>query len=77
MLKLAPTTPELLAKILEKTGFTLDRVRGSHRIYVNREINRRAVIPFHKKRLPRGTFFEILRQAGISRRQFEELLRDR
>lgn len=76
MSKIVPTTPELLAKILEKAGFTLDRVRGSHHIYLNRETNRRAVIPFHKKRLPRGTFFEILRQAGISKRQFEKLLID-
>ncbi|MGC9315585.1 MAG: type II toxin-antitoxin system HicA family toxin [bacterium] len=73
MSKLAPTSPETLAKILEKAGFFLDRIKGSHHIYINQETNKRAVVPFHKKELPRGTFFEILRQAGISRKQFEKL----
>jgi predicted RNA binding protein YcfA (HicA-like mRNA interferase family) len=44
----------------------LDRTKGSHRIYYNYEKNRRVVVPFHKKDLPKGTLHEILKQAGIA-----------
>jgi predicted RNA binding protein YcfA (HicA-like mRNA interferase family) len=52
----------------------LDRSKGSHRIYLNHETRRRAVVPFHSGTLPRGTFIEILRQAGIIREGLTELL---
>ncbi|MGC9020364.1 MAG: type II toxin-antitoxin system HicA family toxin [Candidatus Methanodesulfokora sp.] len=59
-------------KILERHGFVLDRVKGSHHIYYNPLSKRRVVIPVHKEDLPRGTLHEILKQAGIDRRELEE-----
>ncbi|WOK09453.1 type II toxin-antitoxin system HicA family toxin [Imperialibacter roseus] len=55
----------IIKKLLE-VGFTLDRVKGSHHIYKNRE-GKRVVVPHPKKDLPKGTFNSILRQAGLQR----------
>lgn len=55
MPKLSPLMPQKVIKILEKKGFVLDRVSGSHRIYYHLETKRRAVVPVHKKELPKGT----------------------
>ncbi|HEY83549.1 MAG TPA: addiction module toxin, HicA family [Chloroflexi bacterium] len=66
-----PKLPALISrkiiKLLEKRGFVLDRVKGSHHIYYHPVTRKRAVAPFHKKDLPTGTLLEILRQAGIRR----------
>ncbi len=67
-------TPQKIAKVLEKKGFVLDRTSGSHRIYYNPEAKCRVVVPFHKKDLPRGTALAILKQAGISREDLDDLL---
>ncbi|MBU4031570.1 MAG: type II toxin-antitoxin system HicA family toxin, partial [Candidatus Thermoplasmatota archaeon] len=40
----------------------------------NPETKRRAVVPIHRKDLPRGTLMEILRQAGFSREELDEAL---
>ncbi len=64
----APTlTPRKLIQVLERNGFVLDRVRGSHHVYYNPKTKRRAVVPVHAKDLPRGTMLEILTQAGIDK----------
>ncbi|HVN65746.1 MAG TPA: type II toxin-antitoxin system HicA family toxin [Methanomicrobiales archaeon] len=42
-------------------------MKGSHHIYFNPSTKKRAVIPLHKKELPRGTLLEILKQAGIDK----------
>jgi predicted RNA binding protein YcfA (HicA-like mRNA interferase family) len=72
--RLAAQTPEELVRILLRKGFVLDRSKGSHRIYLQPETKRRAVVPFHKGVLPKGTFHEILRQAGISKEELTDLL---
>ncbi|WP_460373152.1 type II toxin-antitoxin system HicA family toxin [Methanocalculus sp. MC3] len=60
-------------KIIQKRGFLLDRVKGSHHIFFHPETKRRVIIPFHKRELPVGTLIEILKQAGIKRDEIEEL----
>jgi predicted RNA binding protein YcfA (HicA-like mRNA interferase family) len=67
MPKVPSLTPQQIVKILEQRGYVLDRSKGSHRIYIHPQTNKRAVVPFHKKDIPSGTLLEILRQAGISR----------
>lgn len=74
MPKLPVLSPEELVRILERKGFVLDRSKGSHRVYIHPETHRRAVVPLHKRDLPKGTFREILRQAGISKEELAELL---
>jgi predicted RNA binding protein YcfA (HicA-like mRNA interferase family) len=63
--KLPSLDPRDIINILEKDGFVLDRIKGSHHIYYHPESKRRVVVPFHKKDLPKGTLIEILRQAGF------------
>jgi predicted RNA binding protein YcfA (HicA-like mRNA interferase family) len=60
-------------KILEGKGFELDRVKGSHHIYYHPQTKRRVIVPLHKKDLPKGTLLEILRQAGISKKDLQDL----
>lgn len=67
MPKLPSLTSKDIIRVLEKEGFVLDRIKGSHHIYYHPETRRRVVVPFHTKDLPKGTLLEILRQAGISK----------
>jgi mRNA interferase HicA len=67
MPKLPVITPKELIKILKKFGFELDHTSGSHQIFRNPETGRRAVVPYHIKNLPKGTFLSILREAGLSK----------
>ena len=69
MPKLPTLSSQKVIKILEKNGFILDRVKGSHHIFYHPDTNKRVVVPFHKKDLPKGTLLEILKQAGISKDQ--------
>ncbi|MGD9552029.1 MAG: type II toxin-antitoxin system HicA family toxin [Candidatus Caldatribacteriota bacterium] len=71
MPKLPSLTSKKVIKILERKGFVLDRVKGSHRIYYHPESRRRVVIPYHRKDLPQGTLREILRQAGLNKEELE------
>ncbi|MEK6691036.1 MAG: type II toxin-antitoxin system HicA family toxin [Nitrospirota bacterium] len=73
MPKLPLLTPQKVITILQKKGFILERTKGSHQIFRNPETKRMVVIPFHKKDLPKGTLLEILRQAGISKEEIENL----
>jgi predicted RNA binding protein YcfA (HicA-like mRNA interferase family) len=60
-------TPKNLAKILRQKGFILDRTSGSHQIWFHPVSHKRAVVPMHRKDLPAGTFYSILKQAGIEK----------
>ncbi len=74
MPKLPSITPQKVIKVLEKSGFILDRTKGSHHIYYHPKTKRRVVVPLHKKDLPRGTLLEILRQAGMTKAELRDLL---
>lgn len=74
MSKLPVLTPRKVIKILERRGFLLDRVKGSHHIYLHPETRRRAIVPVHHKDLPVGTLLSILQQAGIDRDELDDLL---
>ena len=57
-----------LIKILKGNGFVFKRSKGSHHIYYNSETHKTVVVPMYaKKDLPKGTFFTIIKQAGISK----------
>ena len=58
-------TAKLVEKKLLENGFTLDRVHGSHKIYVKKGFPPISV-PFHgNKDLKLGTLKNILKTAGI------------
>jgi len=60
-------TPKELIKILERKGFVLKRIHGSHHYYINTATSKITVVPFHNKDLPKGTLHAILKQAGIDK----------
>jgi predicted RNA binding protein YcfA (HicA-like mRNA interferase family) len=59
--------PSDLIRLLMSKGFVLDRVSGSHHIYIHPTSHKRVTVPFHKKDLPTGTMLAILKQAGITK----------
>jgi mRNA interferase HicA len=67
MQKLPNLTSKELIKKLKKLGFELDHTTGSHYIFRNPDNGKRAVVPYHFKSLPRGTFLAILREAGLEK----------
>ena len=59
---------ESLIKILRQNSFVFKRAKGSHQIYFNEATNKTVVVPMHgKKNMPKGTFFAIIKQAGIDK----------
>ncbi|HLC58730.1 MAG TPA: type II toxin-antitoxin system HicA family toxin [Candidatus Nanoarchaeia archaeon] len=76
MQKLPRLSGKELIKILSKIGFKTIRQKGSHVILVKEDANgkRSTVVPLHTE-IDKGTLLEILRQAGLSREQFMELLK--
>ncbi len=54
-----------LIKVLKENGWILDRINGSHHIFIKEE--KRAIpVPVHgSKELPKGLVNAILKQAGI------------
>jgi predicted RNA binding protein YcfA (HicA-like mRNA interferase family) len=75
--KIPPINPNKLVKILEKEGFKVIRQKGSHIIMINNK-RTRIVIPMHPgKDLKPGLTRAILREAGLSRERFSELLKER
>jgi len=59
-------------KLLLKVGFYIRRQQGSHIILRRNEPFAQLVVPDHKE-LDRGTLRAIIRQAGLSVEQFNEL----
>lgn len=74
MPKLPAIPPQKLAKVLEKKGFALDRIRGIHHVYVYPVTKITISIPFHRKEIKRGILLDLMRQAGITREELIELL---
>jgi len=56
-----------LIKILEQNGFVFKRAKGSHQVFFNISTNKTVIVPMHGKDMPKGTFYAILRQAGIDK----------
>ncbi len=60
-------------KALLKVGFIIRRQQGSHIILRRTEPFSQLVVPDHKE-LDRGTLRAIIRQAGLTIKQFNELM---
>ena len=71
--KLPALSSKQVIKFLTKAGACFKRQKGSHAIY---EINKKVVVvPMHgKNTIPPGTLLSILRQAGISKEEFYQLI---
>lgn len=63
-------------RALERAGFVVERIVGSHYLLAHPEDPTRAVtVPYHGSRdLKPGTIRSIIRQAGLSAEEFRKLL---
>ena len=62
------TDAKSLVKILKNNDFYFKRSKGSHQIFHNILSNKTVVVPMHgSKDMPKGTFYAILKQAGIDK----------
>jgi predicted RNA binding protein YcfA (HicA-like mRNA interferase family) len=75
MTGLPVVTPRQLIGPLERAGFSMHHIRGSHH-YLRRPTKPGVLVtvPFHGRDLKRGTLRSILRQAGISVAELVDLL---
>ncbi|MBI1785776.1 type II toxin-antitoxin system HicA family toxin [Candidatus Sumerlaeota bacterium] len=73
MSRLPTVRPAELVAALRRAGFEPRRQTGSHLIlkHVN---GRRAVVPMHTRDLKRTTMASILKDAGLTDDQFQDLL---
>ncbi|PSB05628.1 hypothetical protein C7B62_24815 [Pleurocapsa sp. CCALA 161] len=56
-----------LCKVMEKFGWKLVRVKGSHHIYIKENVSKIVIIPVHGNRdLPTGTLKGILKDAELT-----------
>lgn len=74
MAKLPALKSKKVIKVLEKAGFSFVRQKGSHRIYIKENVG--VTIPFHNKDLKKGTLRHIIKQAGLTIKEFLKLLKD-
>lgn len=71
--KLVVISGKEMCKVLEKAGFVKIHQHGSHEIFEHAD-GRKTVVPVHDNRgLHIGTLEAILKQAGISREEYDEL----
>jgi predicted RNA binding protein YcfA (HicA-like mRNA interferase family) len=75
MSELPVVAPRQLIRALQKAGFFVHHVRGSHYYLKHPDYPAlRVTVAYHSKDLKRGTLRAILREAGISIEQLVELL---
>ena len=75
MTRLPPCRPRVVVRALLRAGFSVHHTTGSHFILRHPAHPRtRVTVPMHNRDLKRGTLASILRQAGLSREDFVELL---
>nr|MDO8081512.1 type II toxin-antitoxin system HicA family toxin [Candidatus Freyarchaeota archaeon] len=75
--KLPCISGKKVIKILAKVGFRTSNIKGSHCILI-RDVNPPVivVVPLHNK-LKKGTLRNIIKDAGLTREEFFELLEEK
>ena len=77
MPRLRGVKPREVIRFLEQNGFVLDHTSGSHHIYYHPTQRKRAVVPQHGRDIPKGTLSSLLREAGLSRKEFVRFLEEK
>ncbi len=74
MRRMIPVTGRQMIQVLQKAGFWVNRWKGSHAIMENGD--RIIPVPSHSSRtMPTGTQRAIIRDAGLTIAEFNELLK--
>ena len=75
MPKLPQVKGDRLVKALEKKGWYVDRICGSHVIMRNtNKLGEKVIVPVHTRPVKRGTLSNILKKVEISVEELKELL---
>ena len=75
MTSLPALKPKALLSILQKAGWKIVRQKGSHiQLKHQDKLGSRVTIPFHNEDLAPGTVHSIIKQMGITKKEFEQLL---
>ncbi len=61
-------------RALERAGFVVDRITGSHHILRHPARRGRVVVAVHARELKRGALADAIKQAGLTRDEFLALL---
>ncbi len=76
MTRLPTASGRVALRALQRAGFEVTHVRGSHFFLRKPDVVGLVVVPVHGNRdLPAGTMRSILRQAGLTSEEFSQLLR--
>ena len=75
MAAIRPVHYSKLVKAFEQEGFTFDRQRGDHLIYIKAGVIRPVVIPVYDQ-VPVFIVKNLLRTAGMSRERYFELMQN-
>ena len=72
--RLPVVRPKDVIRALERAGFFIQRVSGSHYILKHPMKPTRVTVPLHNRDLKRGTLQSIVRRAGFTNEEFAKLL---
>jgi predicted RNA binding protein YcfA (HicA-like mRNA interferase family) len=72
--KLPAVKPQQLIRALEAKGWEHRRTRGSHHYLIHPERRDAIAIPVHNRDVKPGLLLHILKTAGISRDELQDLL---
>ena len=73
--RLPGVSPQKAGRALERGGWKLDRIKGSHHIFRHPDRTGRVVVPMHRRDLARGTLHQIISGSGLTRDEFLRLLK--
>jgi predicted RNA binding protein YcfA (HicA-like mRNA interferase family) len=73
--RLPGVSPQKAARALERAGWQLDRVKGSHHVFRHPGRPGRVVVPMHSRDLAKGTLNQIINGSGLARDEFLSLLK--
>jgi predicted RNA binding protein YcfA (HicA-like mRNA interferase family) len=74
MSRIPSLRPRQVVAALERCGFVVVRISGSHYQLFNERTRRHTTVPHHNRDLPRGTVSAIVQQAGLTREDFLKAL---
>jgi predicted RNA binding protein YcfA (HicA-like mRNA interferase family) len=72
--RLPAVSPRNAIRALERSGWELDRVKGSHHVFRHPDRTNRVVVPMHARDLAKGTLNAIIAGSGLTRDEFLGLL---
>jgi len=74
MSRLPALKPGEIIQILQRAGFYIDHVHGSHYHMYHPPTGRRVTVPYYGSRdIPRQVLHYIIKQSGLSRQEFLSL----